>query len=100
MRLNTGEIRQKLESKENYLRFFLFVTVVISLELMIAVPSVLAAKEVKDYHYDFINVDINILPNSDMIITETQKLLYGEGIYHCGIAAIPRPIHGYCLAWA
>ena len=45
---------------------------------IVTIPS----QEVKDYHYDFINVDINILPNSDMIISETQKVVYEEGSYH------------------
>ena len=36
------------------------------------------------YHYDFIKVEINILPNGDMEITETQKFAYTSGDFHYG----------------
>ena len=41
------------------------------------------------YHYDFINVDINILPNGDLEITETQKFAYTSGNFHYGYRWIP-----------
>ena len=36
------------------------------------------------YHHDFIKVEINILPNGDMEITETQKFAYTSGDFHYG----------------
>ncbi|MFC2050938.1 DUF2207 domain-containing protein [Chloroflexota bacterium] len=41
------------------------------------------------YHYDFINVDIKILENSDLQISEAQAFVFTSGDFHYGFRWIP-----------
>ena len=41
------------------------------------------------YHYEYINVDINILENSDMRIKEVQAYNFTSGDFHYGFRGIP-----------
>jgi hypothetical protein len=41
------------------------------------------------YHYDSINVDIKILENSDLQISETQAFVFTSGDFHYGFRWIP-----------
>ncbi|MBM4451381.1 MAG: DUF2207 domain-containing protein [Chloroflexi bacterium] len=45
--------------------------------------------EPNEYFYGAIDVDINILPNSDMDITETIKIVYTSGTFHYADRWIP-----------
>ncbi len=41
------------------------------------------------YHYESIDVGINLQPNSDLDITETQKLVYESGTFYYAYRWIP-----------
>ncbi len=47
------------------------------------------AAEIEVTTFDFLHVDIDILSNSDMEITETQKYSFLEGTFHYGYRWIP-----------
>jgi uncharacterized membrane protein YgcG len=47
------------------------------------------ADDANSYYYDSINVDINVLQNGDMEITEVQKLDYESGDFHYAYRWVP-----------
>jgi len=82
--LGIKELKRNLKSMRNRVHPLLIGLIVLG--FLIGTCSVVLVEDFKDYHYDFINVDINILANSDMEITETQKFIFTSGDFH----------HGYC----
>ena len=43
----------------------------------------------KQYYWEFINVDITVLENSDIRIVETQKYVFTRGSFHFAYRNIP-----------
>ena len=60
----------------------LLVLLVLILGLLAIVLSIASAFDGREYHYGYINVDINDLSNGDMEITETQNFVYTSGDFH------------------
>src|SRR4030042_6369420 len=63
-------------------------TVLIALGLSLSNFQALAAAD-RVYHYESINVDIKILENSDLQISETQAFVFTSGDFHYGFRCIP-----------
>ena len=59
------------------------------------------ADEYNHYYYEFINVDIDILADSTIRVTEIQRFLYTTGTFHYGerwISFCPNKVKDYsCL---
>ncbi len=85
--LGIKELQGNLKSMRNRVRPLLVGAVVLG--FLVGIHSVALAEGFKDYHYDFINFDINILANSDMEITETQKFVFTSGNFHYGYRWLP-----------
>ncbi|MBC8274021.1 MAG: DUF2207 domain-containing protein, partial [Chloroflexi bacterium] len=66
----------------------LLITVLAALGLSLSNFQALAASY-RVYHYDSINVDIKILENSDLQISETQAFVFTSGDFHYGFRWIP-----------
>ncbi len=67
--------------------FLMYITLIFSSLLLCLINPVSA--EDSSYYYDYINVDINLLQNGDMDITEVQKLDYLTGTYYYAYRWIP-----------
>jgi hypothetical protein len=65
--------------------FSLMLLVVLSIGVSVPV----LADDTRSYYYDYINVDINVLQNGNMEITEIQKLDYKSGDFHYAYRWIP-----------
>ena len=77
----------KLSRLKNLAGFILLVALLFALAATTFTTA--PAQAASSYYYQFINVDINILSNGDMEITETQKLVYTSGEFHHGYRWIP-----------
>jgi len=71
----------------NIKRIFLHLILFLALIISAVVIPVQAADQ--EYHYDSIDVNIDIQSNSDMDITETQKLVYQSGTFYYALPLIP-----------
>jgi len=53
-------------------------TLILLMLLVVALinPSITSAQETSPFYWEFINVDIDVQDNGDMLITETQKYVF------------------------
>lgn len=77
-----------MNSKHAGKKLFLLLIFLISLGLSLGHFQALAAAS-STYHYEYINVDIEILENSDIVISETQSFVFTSGDFHYGFRWIP-----------
>jgi len=77
-----------MNSKHIGRSLFLLLTVLTALGLSLGNFQALAAAS-STYHYEYINVDIKILENSDIVISETQSFVFTSGDFHYGFRWIP-----------
>jgi len=62
--------------------------VLLALTILTLSPVALAA-ETKDYFWEFINVDVAVLPNGDLQIAETQRFVFTQGSFHHAYRWLP-----------
>jgi hypothetical protein len=67
---------------------FFVLAVSVALGLLLGSFGTTAASD-REYHYESINVDISILDNSDIKISETQTFVFTSGDFHYGFRWIP-----------
>src|SRR4030042_451039 len=77
-----------MNSKLTCKGLFLILAVLTALGLFLN-SSVATATANQVYHYESINVDIKILENSDVVISETQAFVFTSGDFHYGFRWIP-----------
>lgn len=62
---------------------------IVVLGLLVRAWSLAIADNLKDYRCDFLDVNINILTNSDIEVTEIQKFVFTLGNFHYGYRWLP-----------
>ena len=77
-----------MNSKPRYKGFFLILAAFTALGLFLS-SSFAAAADDRVYHYESINVDIQILKNSDIQVTEIQTFVFTSGDFHYAFRWIP-----------
>ncbi len=80
--------KPKMNSKFMCKRVLFILAVFAALGLLLSSFEALAAAD-RVYHYESINVDIKILENSDLQISETQAFVFTSGDFHYGSRWIP-----------